>query len=94
MSLLNKIQSHKGKVICLSTALVTALTPLAAHAEDTASSTGLDQAQTAVVGSLTSGKTEVIAFLLGVLGVGTAIYLFKFGVKQGFNFFNFLASRR
>lgn len=88
---LEKVKSKKTQLIAVGTVASSLLTTVVAHAEDT---TGLAGAQTQVVADLSSGKTEIIAFLLGVLGVGTGIYLFKFGVKQGFNFFGMLANKK
>lgn len=89
-----KLKSNKKEILFSAVVSSPVLSSIVAHADTTSSSTGLADAQTAVVGSLSSGKAEVITFLIAVLGVGISIYLLKFGVKQGINFFGFIANKK
>ena len=87
--LVQKIRANRVQIIACVGVCATMLTT-AAHALDSDMST----VTTAMSTSLTSGKTDVIACLATVLGIGIGIYLVKFGARQGLNFFSMIANKK
>jgi len=86
--LLNKIKENKIQFLGSVGVCATMVTSVA-HADS-----DMTTMTTAITTALTSGKTDVIACLAAVVGIGAGIYLVKFGARQGLNFFSMIANKK